>query len=412
MPKLDIVRSIPIVTSPRVKQIEGFFDIPAAERSEVSWQIDAPLDEREWNIGLIVGPSGCGKSTIAKELFGERVIEGFDWPHDAAILDAFGEQHSVKKITAVLHSVGLGTAPAWLRPYEVLSTGEKFRATVARAILDIDGEEPIAIDEWTSVVDRQVAKVASSAVAKAVRRSKRQLVAVCCHDDVIEWLQPDWILQPHAQRFDWRCLQRRPELPLSIYRVERSLWRLFSDHHYINAKLSPAAVCYGGFIDGKAVGFVAHGPFPHPNVRNARWVHRVVILPDWQGLGIAEKMLQFMGWELYKSGKTMMGVTAHPAMIRILNRSPRFYCPKLPKLGNNQSRKRYQNMGGLHGKQVVSQRRRTAAFWFVPSKEMVDALPADIKARIDAIPKRPLKRPKIEREGGKRHSRSSRVNPS
>jgi ABC-type ATPase with predicted acetyltransferase domain len=34
------------------------------------------------------------------------------------------------------------------------------------------------VDEFTSVVDRQVAKVASHTVQKAVRRQSRQLVAV------------------------------------------------------------------------------------------------------------------------------------------------------------------------------------------------------------------------------------------
>ena len=61
MPRADIVVHSKIERTPRVLQLEGLFDVPPAERSEQQWSVDLPLDDRDWNIGLIVGPSGSGK---------------------------------------------------------------------------------------------------------------------------------------------------------------------------------------------------------------------------------------------------------------------------------------------------------------------------------------------------------------
>ena len=59
----------------------------------------------------------------------------------------------------------------------------------------------IYIDEFTSVVNRQVAKAASCAIAKCVRRNQRKFIAVSCHDDIIEWLCPDWIYNTDTHSF-------------------------------------------------------------------------------------------------------------------------------------------------------------------------------------------------------------------
>ncbi|MEV1247900.1 hypothetical protein [Nonomuraea sp. NPDC049750] len=65
---------------------------------------------------------------------------------------------SIKDIVALLGAVGLSSPPAWLRPYRTLSNGEAFRASIARALAE--SGDLVVIDEFTSVVDRQVAKVA------------------------------------------------------------------------------------------------------------------------------------------------------------------------------------------------------------------------------------------------------------
>src|SRR5262249_47030182 len=152
------------------------------------------LDEKAWHIGLITGPSGCGKSTIARHLWPDETRQRFDWPTDASILDAFPASLSIKEIAALLSSVGFSSPPAWLRPFHVLSTGQQFRVTLARLLAEFP--DLAVMDEYTSVVDRTVAQIGSAALARTVRQRGQRFVAVTCHEDVIDWLQPDWIYCP------------------------------------------------------------------------------------------------------------------------------------------------------------------------------------------------------------------------
>src|SRR5690606_13579315 len=146
---------VPVVRTPRVMQLEGLFDVPPSQRSERTWSADLPIEAKPWNIGLIVGPSGCGKSTIARELFATQLVDGFDWPADQCLCDGFPQSLSIKEITELLSSVGFSSPPSWLRPFRCLSNGEQFRATLARAIAECS--DLFVMDEFTSVVDRQVA---------------------------------------------------------------------------------------------------------------------------------------------------------------------------------------------------------------------------------------------------------------
>jgi GNAT superfamily N-acetyltransferase len=150
------------------------------------------------------------------------------------------------------------------------------------------------------------------------------LVAATCHYDVVDWLQPDWIYQPHANSFAWRSVQPRPQLEFGIYPVDRSAWRVFAPHHYLSEYHHPAAQCFGGFIDGQCVMFMSYLHFMHPHSKNIKLGHRLVVLPDWQGLGLSERMGETMGQYLYEHGFRYRVVSAHPAVIRSRSRSPRW----------------------------------------------------------------------------------------
>jgi ABC-type ATPase with predicted acetyltransferase domain len=107
------------------------------------------------------------------------------------VLEDFPENVPVNEITKALCNVGFASPPDWLKAYEHLSQGEKMRVDIARALCL--QQELIVFDEFTSVVDREIAKVSAYAIAKAVRRTSKQFIAVTCHYDVLDWLEPDWM---------------------------------------------------------------------------------------------------------------------------------------------------------------------------------------------------------------------------
>lgn len=313
--RVDLDLRVDVERTPRVVQLEGIFDLPEAKRGGVGFHFDAPIEERPWSVGLIVGPSGAGKSSVARHLFDDDLVAGYDWHPTRSVVDSFGDL-PVREVTAALSSVGFSSPPSWVKPFRVLSNGEQFRATMARAILD--PRPRVVIDEFTSVVDRGVAKVASHSIAKAVRaRPGKQFVAVSCHDDILDWLQPDWVLEPHVGGFHWRSVQPRPAVRLELVRVHHSAWRGFAPHHYLSADLNRSARCFVGLVDGRPAAFGALLYFPHPKAKDITSLSRLVVLPDFQGLGLgAYAFTEAIGKLCRANGMRMRTHPSHPALIR------------------------------------------------------------------------------------------------
>ena len=236
MPSINIVRHSQIVKTARVIQCQSLFDIPPSETSQSVWNVNFELPQ-EWNIGLIVGPSGAGKSTVAKELFGDQFAPEWQWSMDKSLLDGFPQNMGIKEITEILSSVGFSSPPAWMKPHHVLSNGEQFRVNMARTLAEMP--EMCVVDEFTSVVDRTVAQIGSHAISKAVRKRNQKFVAVTCHYDVAEWLEPDWIYQPHTGEFISGRSLRRPQITLQIKRVKHTAWELFRKLWQEEADASP-----------------------------------------------------------------------------------------------------------------------------------------------------------------------------
>lgn len=321
--KITASASCDISRSYIVEKCAGLFDLSLEDRAAVEFNVELPELEDDWRIGVVTGPSGSGKSTVAREAYGDRLYQAGGWDHDKAVVDCFPIR-DVKKITQTLTSVGFSSPPAWIKPYRVLSNGEKFRCDLTRALLAAD--DVCVFDEFTSVVDRTVAQVGSAALAKTLRKKRVEckFVAVTCHYDVIDWLQPDWVLDMASCQLARGCLRPRPAMELTIRRCHRRAWRLFSQHHYLDTKdLSSSSECYIGLLDDQTpVAFVA--------VLNAlarrrhKRLSRIVTLPDYQGIGIGAAMSNAVAEYLQRKKNAVTITTTHPAMIHAFHRSPRW----------------------------------------------------------------------------------------
>lgn len=337
--KASIEIRTPLPLSDRVLQLEQMFDLERDHRETRRWEIDLPIEDRPWNIGLFVGPSGSGKSTLANTLF-HGATQVPTWSDTASIVDGFPTQWSIDRIIHLLSSVGFSSPPSWRRPFATLSAGEQFRVNLACQIAHHEAESPtrpMVVDEYSSLIDRSVARSTSMAVAKAIRSRQMKFIAFSCHDDVIPWLNPDWIYElpeskftrePRSGRFSWRCLRRCP-LALTIRRVRSSAWELFRDYHYLSGAIHPGSHCFVGCFDEKPVAFTAALSFPH--LKRPGWrEHRTVCLPDYQGLGIGQALSEFVAGMFHATGRPYRSVTSHPAMIGKRTRSPNWKLTRKP----------------------------------------------------------------------------------
>lgn len=194
MQNFNILKENKVDKTFRVAKIMNDFDVKVEHSNEnFIGTIDLP---KIWNIGLIVGNSGTGKSTIAKEIFKNEYINNFEYNHKS-VIDDMPQSKTIEEIEKMFYTVGFGSVPSWLKPYKVLSNGEKMRVDLARALLEND---KICFDEFTSVVDRNVAQTMCIATNKTIKKLNKQFIAVSCHYDIIEWLQPDWIFDTNVMK--------------------------------------------------------------------------------------------------------------------------------------------------------------------------------------------------------------------
>ena len=159
----------------------------------------------EWNMDLLaieldeidfdMGEFGFDEIDDIEEPV-KDLIRSFDYKAKS-VIDDMPKNCTMEEIERTFYAVGFGSVPSWLKPYHVLSNGEKMRVDLARAILENDF---FVFDEFTSVVDRQVAQTACIAIEKSIRKNNKQFVAVSCHDDILEWLQPDWVLDTNTMK--------------------------------------------------------------------------------------------------------------------------------------------------------------------------------------------------------------------
>lgn len=354
MPSAKFVVQSETGKSFRANKVKSMFDCDM-DIVKKEYDVSIPIEGESWNVGLIVGASGTGKTTIAKTLFEDFLLfDGFQW-QGKSIVDDFSDELSAKEITEVLSKVGFASPPDWLKPFHVLSNGQKMRAELARLILEAD--RPFIYDEFTSVVDRQVACIGSSAIQKFVRKTDKQFVAVSCHYDIAEWLEPDWIYDVNKMQFIRGSL-RRPKIEIGIRKAQQHEWRLFMDYHYLSHDHNNAAHKYVAEINGEAVAWCSLLHFPHPKIKNMKRIHRIVVKPDYQGIGVGGRMMTEIAKKYKLDGFRVSLVTSSQSFVHSLANSKKWIMTRKPSRLQNTAKS-----GVLAGS--TSDARITASFEYI-----------------------------------------------
>lgn len=338
--KIEIHNRTSDFNSYRAARVKSLFNASDGCNFDLEAEIDLSGD---WSIGVVVGPSGSGKSSIGKVIFGENLIHDYTkgWSYDRPIIDEIAPKGDFNEVTGALANVGLGDVPAWLRPFNVLSNGEQFRAGLARLICE--KPEKVVVDEFTSVIDRQIAKIGSQAFQKAWRRTNPngKVVLLTPHYDILDWVQPDWVFDTKTKSFERGCLRHRPKIELQIFKTDSSYWRYFKPHYYLDLPMPPAAEYFVGTVNGELACHLAVAPFFNAKAYRST---RLVTMPEWQGAGVGFRFLEWVcQYHLEGNGRCQRKYptffhTSHPQLCMALRRGIKWVQTSSRLYGDNKTK--------------------------------------------------------------------------
>lgn len=292
---------------------------------ESTFKVPSFIKPQGFSLGVIVGPSGTGKSTLLRE-FGE--VADFVWNPDCAVASQVEPR--------LLMRCGLSSIPSLCRPYHILSEGEKHRASIARSL----AEGVSVIDEYTSVVHRDLAMSISIGLRKTIDKlGIKGLVLATCHEDVIQWLEPDWVFNTSTGALVEGRSERQP-ISLEIMPCSPKAWESFSDHHYLTADINPAAWCWLMTVNGSLAAFYSALPMPSGHLKRAWRGHRLCVSPDFQGMGLGPKLSNHVAQLYLAAGYRFFAKTAHPSLGAYRNNS-KFWKPTAKNMRKRQDYKAY-----------------------------------------------------------------------
>lgn len=356
--KIEVRNRCDHFTDYRSARVHSLFNCETG--SNFTLDADLDIDDGDWKIGVVVGPSGSGKTSIGHRIFGtEEAFWAPGWPADRPIVAAIAPDADFNDVTGALAAVGLGSVPSWLRPYTVLSRGEQFRADMARLVCEAPAQA--VVDEFTSVVDRQIARFGALAFQKAWRRTDGKVVLLTPHYDVLDWLEPDWVFDTEQGAFRrGRSLWRRPKFELEVVHTDWRYWPEFEPHHYLKLPRMIGAICYVGVVDGERVCHMAMSTASRGKDCEARGC-RLVVKPEWQGAGVGLRFLNACcqlqldgapGSRIPGRNLTTIFHTSHPGMAAALRRDPKWRQVSAVLHGGHKGRSRAKS--GVTGKPMTA----------------------------------------------------------
>lgn len=124
------------------------------------------------------------------------------------------------------------------------------------------------------------------------------------------------------------------DINLKVYKYsgdKELIWGYFKEHHYLSQDLNKASTVYLLYWNDILVGFNAVLPIPSGNIKYSYRGHRTVILPDYQGLGIGTKFVDFVAQYYVNNGLKYNTRCSHTKMRGYMDRSNKW----IPTSHNN-----------------------------------------------------------------------------
>jgi GNAT superfamily N-acetyltransferase len=117
---------------------------------------------------------------------------------------------------------------------------------------------------------------------------------------------------------------KKPKINIEIFDCsseKESVWNIFKNHHYLTSNLNKSSRCFLACWNKVPVGFYAVLAMPSGTLKNAWRGHRLVVLSDYQGLGIGNRLSEWVANKLISEGKRFFAKTANIKLGEYRNKS-------------------------------------------------------------------------------------------
>lgn len=348
-----------------MEAVKKIFDYDFAVNGQNSHDLDSFTPPTHFTIGLISGVSGCGKTKWLQSLAHYHLIDlTSGWDENKTVIENI-DTNPEDSITKLLSS-GFSSVPQWFLKYSELSEGQKFRAGIAKHLI----KNQIAIDEFTSKLDRLTARNTAHNVHQyAHTKGLNCIIVASLFRDIIPYLRPDWIYDMSTKTYIQTETINSPKRwsfqfggdvldidsgILSLVKSDMKAWEKYKRYHYLSSSIlnngeywELYTMCENIIL---AIGYIVVTPLPLKDFR-AKREHRLVILPEVQGMGIGVALSEFMGEHYTRNGYRYYCKTSHPKLGVYRNKHPEKWRPstyngKVSK-GNKLSDRLFRKRNGL-----------------------------------------------------------------
>jgi ABC-type lipoprotein export system ATPase subunit/GNAT superfamily N-acetyltransferase len=278
------------------------------------------LDNVELKIGpkdivYITGDSGAGKSVLLRALkkdLGDEAVDINDVQVDSSkpLIEAVGR--TVEEGLELLSKVGLNDAFLFLRTYDELSEGQKYRYKIAKMV-ESKADFWIA-DEFAATLDRDTAKIVAYNLQKLARQQGKAVLAATTHTDLFEDLSPSvHIHKRFGKEISVRYFPNEVAAECSLVREMRGQegsledWKMLMGFHYRGHRFAAFRKIFCLKRGGELCGAIVYC-YPPPAAYGRRMVlpkmsmrelnkklsiiSRVVVHPKYRTIGLGAKLVR------------------------------------------------------------------------------------------------------------------------
>jgi ABC-type lipoprotein export system ATPase subunit/GNAT superfamily N-acetyltransferase len=288
------------------------------------WEKFIVYDNVELKIGptdivYITGDSGSGKSVLLKALEKDIKqdmqvtsinVKDIKPDPNKPLIETVGK--TTEEALELLSKVGLNDAFLFLRSYEQLSDGQKYRYKIAKMI---ESQAQFWImDEFAATLDRDTAKIVAYNLQKLARQQAKAVLAATTHTDLLEDLNPSvYIHKRFGKEITVNYYPNEPAKECSLTKEMQITegktedWKKLAGFHYRSHKIAGPRKIFCLRRGEELCGVIVYC-YPPPTCFGRRLVlpklsieelnkklsiiSRVVVHPKYRTIGLGAKLVK------------------------------------------------------------------------------------------------------------------------